>query len=90
MSSRQTNRRSPNDRRSQNATALHPNVDRPGTRPALSATKTRGRCQPQAGDFQVTTEMPQPVPILDKELRAIEILLGNELLKMLSNGRKDS
>jgi hypothetical protein len=34
--------------------------------------------------------MPQPVPILDKELRAIEILLGNELLKLLSSGRKDS
>ncbi|MCS3982840.1 hypothetical protein M2191_007523 [Bradyrhizobium japonicum] len=34
--------------------------------------------------------MPEPLPISDKELRAIEILLGDELLDLLSNDAKDS
>lgn len=36
------------------------------------------------------SEMPEPLPISDKELRAIEILLGNELLDLLSSDTKDS
>jgi len=64
-------------------------VNCPDRQTALSARKTRGRRQPQAEDFQVTSAMPEPLPILDKELRAIEILLGNELLKLLGNGIDD-
>lgn len=84
MSSRRANARPPH------ASALDRSVDRPRTRAVSPAKKTRGRRQPQAEDFQVTSEMPQPLPILDKELRAIEILLGNELLDLLSNNPKDS
>jgi hypothetical protein len=90
MSSRKANPRSPRDPRPQNATAVDRNVGRPGTRTTLPATKTRGRRQPQAEDFQVMSEMPEPLPISDKELRAIEILLGNELLDLLSSDTKDS
>lgn len=90
MSSRRTSPCSLRDARRQNASALDRTVDRPGTRMAPSTGKSRGRRQPQAEDFQVTTEMPQPLPILDKELRAIEILLGNELLDLLSNDTGDS
>lgn len=75
---------------SRNARAVDRNVDRPDTQTTPPARKTRGRRQPQAEDFQVTTELPQPLPIPDKELRAIEILLGNELLDLLSNDTRDS
>lgn len=54
------------------------------------AAKKRGRRQPQAEDFQVTSELPQFLLILDKELRAIEILLGSELQELLSSDRETS
>lgn len=53
------------------------------------AAKKRGPRQPQPGDFQVTFEMPQSVPILEKELRAIENLLGADLQDLLSNSAKN-
>jgi hypothetical protein len=84
MSSRRTNPRSLRDTRRQNARAVDRIVDRPGTQTAPSAKKTRGRRQPQAEDFQVTFESPEPMPISDKELRAIEILLGRELHDLLT------
>ncbi len=59
-----------------------------GTASARSPKKC-GPHQPQPGDFQVTLDMPQLVPILDRELRAIEILLGGELQDLLSNNAKE-
>jgi hypothetical protein len=37
----------------------------------------------------VTLDLPQPLPILEVELRAIEILLGNELQKLLARDVDD-
>jgi len=45
--------------------------------------KKRGRRQPQAEDFQVALDLPPSPPILDRELRAIEVLLGRELQDLL-------
>ena len=90
MSSRRTSQRSLRDPRWQTASAVDRIAGRPDTQTAPPAKKTRGRRQPQAKDFQVTTELPQPLLILDKELRAIEILLGNELLDLLSNDTRDN
>jgi hypothetical protein len=53
-----------------------------------TGVKKRGRRQPQAEDFHVTSELPQLVPILDKELRAIEILLGSELQELLTSAKE--
>lgn len=65
----------------------------PGTRERVAsptnAPKTRGPRQPRAGDFQVTIEMPLTLPILDKELRAIEVMLNKELLNLLGCNAKD-
>lgn len=44
----------------------------------------RGRRQPQPEDFQLTLDLPPSPPILDRELRAIEILLGRELHDFLT------
>lgn len=57
----------------------------PGAGSTLPAMKKRGRRQSEAGDFQVTCELPQPLPISDRELRAIEILLGSELRDLLAD-----
>ena len=51
----------------------------------LPPTKKRGRRQPEAGDFQVSCELPHLPPISDKELRAVEILLGSELRDLLAD-----
>jgi hypothetical protein len=48
------------------------------------AAKKRGRRQPQAEDFKVALDLPPSPPILDRELRAIEILLGRELQDLLA------
>lgn len=85
MSSRRANPRSLRDTRRQNARAVDRIVDRPDMQPAPSARKTRRRRQPQAEDFSVTFDLPQSPPISDKELRAIEILLGEELQKLLTD-----
>ncbi len=52
-------------------------------------SKKRGRRQAQAEDFHVTLDLPPSPPILDRELRAIEILLGRELQDLLA-GIEDS
>lgn len=52
--------------------------------------KKRGRPQPQAGDFQVALDLPSAPPILDRELRAIEALLGHELQDLLAGVATDS
>lgn len=57
----------------------------PGACAALPAKKKRGRRQPEAGDFQMSCELPAPLPISDRELRAVEILLGSELLDLLAD-----
>lgn len=44
----------------------------------------RGRRQPLAEEFQVALELPLSPPILDRELRAIEVLLGRELQDLLA------
>ncbi len=54
----------------------------------FSAPRRRGPRRPEAADFEVTLEMPQSVPILERELRAIEILLGAELQDLLGNESK--
>ena len=46
--------------------------------------KKRGRQQPQAEDFHVTLDLPLSPPIQDRELRAIETLLGRELQDFLA------
>lgn len=46
--------------------------------------KKRGRRQPQPEDFQLALDLPPSPPILDRELRAIEILLGRELQDLLA------
>lgn len=58
---------------------------RPGAGAALPAKKKRGRRQPEAGDFQVMCELPPSLPISDRELRAIEVLLGSELRDLLAD-----
>lgn len=52
--------------------------------PAHGRKILRGPAQPRAEDFQVTASLPAPLPILDRELRAIEILLGNDLKELLA------
>lgn len=89
MSSRRANARALRETRGQNASADR-TLDQPDTRAPSSTRKTRGRQQPQGVDFQVTSEMPEPLPISDKELRAIEVLLGDELLNLLGNDANDS
>lgn len=59
------------------------------TAAAPGAPRKRGPRQPQPADFQVTLDMPQIVPILERELRAIEILLGAELQDLLGNDPKE-
>lgn len=54
-----------------------------------SAPRKRGPRQPQSEDFQVTLGMPESVPILERELRAIEILLGADLQDLLSSSAKE-
>lgn len=48
------------------------------------AARKRGRRQPQAEDFQVVLDLPPSLPIQQRELRAIEILLGRELQSLLA------
>ncbi|MGY4598122.1 hypothetical protein ACVWXL_005868 [Bradyrhizobium sp. GM22.5] len=52
--------------------------------------KKRGRRQPQTEDFQVALDLPPSPPILDRELRAIEVLLGPELQDLLTGVVTDS
>jgi hypothetical protein len=52
--------------------------------PAHGRKTLRGPAQPRAENFQVTAGLPAPLPILDRELRAIEILLGNDLKELLA------
>jgi hypothetical protein len=56
---------------------------------ASPAPKKRGRRQPQAEDFQVVLDLPPSAPILERELRAIEVLLGRELQDLLVGGAID-
>lgn len=90
MSSRRANPRLQRLSRRENARAVDLLADHPGARTQPAGRKVRGRRQPQPEDFQVTAEMPRPLPILDKELRAIEILLCKELLDLIRNDKKDS
>jgi hypothetical protein len=46
--------------------------------------KKRGRRQPLAEDYQVALDLPPSPPILERELRAIEVLLGRELQDLLA------
>lgn len=43
----------------------------------------------QASDYQIAFEGPTPLPITDKELRAIEVLLGRELQELLSDNANE-
>ncbi|MBR0861697.1 hypothetical protein ACFLEY_03915 [Bradyrhizobium sp. YCK136] len=65
-----------------------------GTRVQVAAahgvTKKRGRRQPQAEEFQVALDLPPSPPILERELRAIEVLLGRELQDLLTDNATDS
>lgn len=49
------------------------------------APKKRGRLQPQAENFQVVLDLPLAPPIQERELRAIEVLLGRELHDLLAD-----
>ena len=55
---------------------------------AKSAPERRGRRQPQPADFRVTVDLPVSISILDRELRAIETLLGTKLLDLLTTDEK--
>jgi hypothetical protein len=59
-------------------------VHAPVATPQAVARK-RGRQQPKAEDFEVKLDLPPSPPILDRELRAIEILLGRELQDLLAS-----
>lgn len=61
---------------------------RAASRPGVA--KKRGRRQPQSEDFQVALDLPPSPPILDRELRAIEVLLGRELQDLLAGFATDS
>ncbi len=52
---------------------------------AKRAPERRGRRQPQPADFQVKVDLPVSIPILERELRAIETLLGSKLLDLLTH-----
>jgi hypothetical protein len=53
------------------------------------APERRGRRQPQPADFQVRVDLlPVSIPILERELRAIETLLGSKLLDLLTHDEK--
>ena len=51
--------------------------------------KKRGRRQPQGDDFHVVLDLPPSPPVLERELRAIEILLGRELQDLLAGVASD-
>lgn len=67
--------------------ARHTEVKERAVAPA-NTPKKRGPRQPLAEDFQVTVDLPQALPILDRELRAIEILLGNDLRELIGDDGK--
>lgn len=58
--------------------------EQPAT-PDQSVKRKRGREQPRAADFLVTFGPLGPLPISERELRAIEILLGNDLKDLLAD-----
>ena len=70
-------------------TATPQRVKGSNERPALTdrlakqPRRTRGPAQLQASDFAVTSNLPNELPILDAELRAIEMMLGAELKNLL-------
>lgn len=69
-----------------NARADNRICDRQAKKKSACHAKTkRGRKQAQPDNFEVTLGLPPSLPILDRELRAIEILLGNELRDLLAN-----
>jgi hypothetical protein len=57
----------------------------------LVGRKRKGRAAPQSSDYLVSTDLPHDVPVTETELRALEILLGNDLgmiLKLAANPLK--
>lgn len=69
----------------QNAPADDRICDRQAKKSVCHVKATRGRKQPQPDNFEVTLSLPTSLPVLDRELRAIEILLGNELRDLLAD-----
>lgn len=74
-------------RRRPDSAARHTEVKERAVAPA-NTPKKRGPRQPLAEDFQAMVDLPQTLPILDRELRAIEILLGNDLRNLLGDDAK--
>jgi hypothetical protein len=52
-------------------------------RSAKQLQRTRGPGRLQASDFTVKSNLPDELPILDAELRAIEMMLGAELKSLV-------
>jgi hypothetical protein len=53
--------------------------------PTCSRKPRRSPVLPRAEDFRVTVRLPSPLPVSDRELRAIEILLGIDLKELLAD-----
>jgi hypothetical protein len=51
---------------------------------ALGQVSKRGRAEPQVSDYSVGVELPEDIPVLENELRALETLLGIALKELLA------
>lgn len=52
--------------------------------PSCGRKPRRSPLPSRAKDFRVTFNLPSPLPVSDRELRAIEILLGSDLKELLA------
>jgi len=80
---RQAQRERPPDKRCD-----HPGVGEPRT--DLIIKRKRGRDASQASDYSVSTDISENFPVTEVELRALEILLGGDLKKLLANTTSES
>jgi hypothetical protein len=54
------------------------------SRPDPIIKRKRGRDASQASDYTVSTDISENVPVTEVELRALDILLGNDLKELLA------
>ncbi|MBN9008396.1 MAG: hypothetical protein J0H40_23690 [Rhizobiales bacterium] len=59
-------------------------VANPSSAPNYGRKPRRSQMPSRAEDFRVTVSFPSPLPVLDSELRAIEILLGIDVKELLA------
>jgi hypothetical protein len=56
--------------------------------PDRRPSRTPGRRAPQISEYLVTLDLPLDVPITADELRALEILLGQDLMRALATSEQ--